>query len=267
MSYAAYAALDNVNFSSLKFMAVSPAEYRYRKQTPLEATAAMELGRAVHTAVFEPDRLPLEYAVWDTAKGNRNTNAYKDWAAQQGERQILTADDWATCCAIRDAVRAHPVAAALLAQGEAEKTIKWTDKETGLKCKGRLDWLSASALVDLKTASTIGRKQFAASAANFGYFEQAAFYLMGLRANGIEVPASIIAVESKGLHDVGVFGIPEDTLDAAEDKLRNLLTRLAECLESDTWPGQYPQEETLDAPGWYFPDERELAELKIDFGG
>lgn len=250
MTFAEYAALPRVNFSTLKAMRRSPRHYRYLLDNPIPDSNRFAMGRAVHTAVLEPDRLPLDYAVFF---GERR--AGKEWAAfceQHPDQTILKRDEYELALAIRDAVRSHPVAAALLKSGTAEQTVTWTDSETGIACKARLDWLGAAALVDLKTCQDVDARTFGMTAAKYGYAGQLAFYLAGLRANGIDVPAKIIAVEMDAPHDVAVFGLDEGVLYAGEVEVTTLLRRVADCRERNEWPGRYVGEEPLRLPAWCF---------------
>jgi hypothetical protein len=57
-----------------------------------------------------------------------------------------------------DAVRQHPYAAALLADGKAEQSFWWDDKATGQRCKCRPDWYQGTTIVDLKTCQDAIRR-------------------------------------------------------------------------------------------------------------
>lgn len=224
MTFAEYQALDAVNCSTLKEMRKSPKHYRHRLDNGREDTRSMALGRATHTAVFEPRRFPMEYVIFE-GKVRRG----KDWdehcAATHG-KTTLSPDQYQTALDICDAVRAHPIAGpALTPPGEAEKVLAWTDERTGLACKGRLDWYRTGLLCDLKTTADLDADRFSATAYRLGYHMQAAFYRQGLAANGLDVPPfTIIAVESSAPHDVAVFELDDDALWAGE-----LL--VAECLD------------------------------------
>src|SRR5574341_1373220 len=212
-----YDRIDAVNWTTLKAMRASPKHYRYAAEHATGDTAAMRDGRAVHTAVLEPDRFPLDYAIW---AGERR--AGKEWEvfkAANHDKTILRADEYAYCLEIRDAVRAHPVARHLLEAGEAGKTITWTDAATGLPCKGRIDWLNGIGLCDLKTTADLDPIRFAATAARLGYHCQLAFYRRGLAANGIDAPVKIMAVEKNPPYDVAVFSLDEDTLFAGDEEV------------------------------------------------
>ena len=255
MEFAAYREIDAVNWSSLKEMRKSPRHYLHRLHEPKADTAAMRRGRATHTAVFEPDRFPLDYVVWE---GDRRGKAYTAFCEQHPHQTILKADEYATCLAMRDAVRSHPVAGPLLTPpGEAEKVLTWTDEETGLACKARLDWWRVGLLADLKTTAEIDARRFAATVERMGYHGQAAFYRAGLAANGLDAPPfRIVAVESAAPHDVAVYLLDDDAHYAGEVLVAELMARVAAGRFSLMWPGMYPEEVQLSLPAWAFPKEQ-----------
>lgn len=250
-----YAALDAVNWSSLKHMGDSPLHYRHRLTEEREDTDALLLGRAVHTACLEPDRFPVEYAVW--TGGRRAGKEWDAFVASHVGRDILREQDYDEVCRIRDAVRRHPLAAPyLLAPGPCEHVVQWTDAETGLRCKSRQDKRAAiggGVLVDLKTARDIRDRLFGSAAARLGYHAQMAFYFDGLAASGAGVEKVVLlAVESKAPYDAAVYVCTEDVLWAGREEYQRLLAMLVRCRETDTWPGRYTEEMELVLPQWLF---------------
>lgn len=254
--FADYLTLPAVNWSTLKHLRKSPLHYRHALENPREDNARLALGRAAHTAVFEPDKFMLEYACF---KGERRAGkAWEAFKEQHAGETILKIEEYRTCLAIRDAVRRHPVAAEYLAAGVPESSIFWTDLETGLECKARPDWISVSkgALVDLKTTGDIDAHRFAATAARMLYYCQLAFYREGLkRAHDAEYPVVMIAVEQSPPHDVAVYTLDEDALYAGWEEVQVLLVRLKRCRNENRWPGRYEEAQTLRLPGWIWPDE------------
>lgn len=255
MRFNDYAAIDAVNFSTLKEMRRSPRHYQYRIQNPREDTTRLAIGRAAHTAVFEPDRFLLDYALFDGER--RAGKAWDECCAANKGKTILKAAEYSTCLAMRDAVRSHPVAGpALTPPGEAEKVITWTDEETGIKCKARLDWWRVGLWCDLKTTGDIDAGRFAATAYRMGYFGQMAFYRAGLVANGLDAPLPrIIAVEAAAPFDVAVFAVTDNAIYAGEVEIRELLARVAACRFSGQWPGRYPEQTVLSLPSWAYGDD------------
>src|SRR5919197_3774 len=217
MTFAEYRAIDAVNWSSLREMRRSPAHYRYQLDHPREDSTTLALVRAVHAAVFEPDRLPLEFAVWKGAR--RAGKAWDAFRAVHGDDTILKASEYERCLAIRDAVRAHPTAARYLRAGRAERALTWTDRATGLRCKGRLDFLSDSvpALVDLKSTHDLSR---------------------------------IVAVEVEPPHVVQVLALHDDDLYDGEQECARLLSQVAECTARRSWPAGPGDEQVLAFPAW-----------------
>lgn len=248
--FSEYAEIKAVNWSTLKEMRRSPRHYRHILAVARADTASLKLGRATHTAIFEPDRLPLDYVVW---MGGRR--AGREWAAfceAHPEQTIVNEEEYARCLAMRDAVHAHPVARELLRDGVAEQSVTWTDPDTLLECKARMDWIGALALCDLKSTRALDPPWFASTAARLGYHCQGAFYRGGLREIGIDLPFKIVAVESAAPYDVAVFSLDEDTLYVGEQEVAKLLRMVAECHATQEWPGAAPAELPLILPSWVF---------------
>jgi hypothetical protein len=247
MTFEEYLAIDAINVSTLKEMRRSPQHYAHRLATPREDTARLALGRATHTAVLEPDRFLLDYALFPGER--RAGKVWEEFQAANAGKTILKRDEYETCLAMRDAVRAHPVASALLRDGRAEESVTWEDEATGLQCKARIDW-HGYAMLDLKTTADVDAGRFAMTAARLGYHLQLAFYSRGLRANGIDLPVKIVAVEATAPHDVAVFGVEEETLVAGSDACDDLLRSVSQCRTLKFWPGRYSTEQVFRLPTW-----------------
>jgi hypothetical protein len=262
-----YAAIDAVNWSTLREMEKSGAHYRHRLTTPRNDTPAMRFGRAVHTAVLEPDRFPLECVVWDG--GDRRGNAWKEFAAFHCDSTILKEDEYATCLAVRDAVRSHPAAAPLLV-GDSEIVLEWTDPDTGLACKARLDKAHDGCAVDLKTTTTTDPGEFGRTSGRLLYHCQLAFYQRGLRECGMagaESVPRVIAVEVAPPYDVVVFALAADAFMTGEMLVGDLLHHVASCRERNEWPGRFANEQELYLPPWMVAEPDGGLGLGITIGG
>lgn len=267
MKPAEYAALDAVNWSTLKVLRRSPLHYQHARANPRADADYLAMGRAVHTAVLEPDRFALDYAIWTGER--RAGKAWEAFKEANAARTILTEREYGTCLAIRDAVRAHPRAAAYLERGQAERAIVWTDAATGLRCKARLDFISSSrpAVVDLKTARSVEPRRFGTASAQLLYHGQLAFYRAGWRAvTGADLDPVILAVESEAPHDVVVYRFEEETRDEGDALAAALLEQLAERRRSGDWPGiDRGEEQLLALPRWALPDDDGADDLGITF--
>jgi hypothetical protein len=259
MTFADYLDIDAVNWHSLRDLERSPLHYQHALVAEKKDKASWRKGRAAHTAILEPDRFPIDYAVFDgKRRAGKKWTAFKK--ANEG-RTILTATEYATSLAMRDAVRSHPAAAPYLVRGKAEHVIEWTDRTTGIALKGRPDWLSMSplaAVVDVKTTKDIDQEKFARIAARLGYHVQLALYREGIATlYRRTLPVVFIVVEQDPPHDVGVFPLDEEALLIGLEKAQQLLKVLKLCRETGQWPGKYPEAKTLYLPAWEYSDEND----------
>lgn len=281
--FAGYLNIPAVSISSLLELAESPKHYRYRLDHERPDTRAMHLGRIAHTAVLEPMQFLREYVLmpveFPDAKGEmkpatRRLHSCAAWCEEQEQagRSIVTQEQYDTAEAIRDAVYSHPVAARLLGLGGiSEATLLWTDPETGIACKGRVDKLvrAPSLFWDLKTTRHVGTAAFGRDAARLLYHARLAWYAdaIGL-VTGKRPEARIIAVQSTAPHDVAVYRVQDADLEAGRRLYRSLLTRLAECMAADRWPGVAEQEEIgLVMPSWVAGGRQELESMEVTMGG
>lgn len=245
-----YDAIDAVNWSKLKHLRISPLHYRHAVDNPTEDTPRFGIGRAIHTAILQPERLELDYACFTGAR--RAGKAYEQFAIESAGKTILKRDEWAAVESVAERVKNDPVAQEWLGDAKAliERPIVWTDEKTGLRCKGRPDAVH-SAIIDVKSTASIDERTFRALATRMGYFHQLAFYRRGYRTlTKMALPCAIVAVEMDAPHDVGVFVIDEDSLRVADEEITRLLTKVAECRKSGVWPGRYQKAQTLTLPEW-----------------
>lgn len=258
MSHDEYAELPGVNWSALRHLwRGSPLHYHHRLTHPEPPTAAMLAGRAAHLAMLEPDRLPLECVVW--TEGDRRGKAWLDFKAANEGKLILKTEEYQRALSLRDAVRGNRDAMDYLRDAETEKTITWTDAETRLGCKARVDaWnpshVDGPAVVDLKTMRSIDKRAVQNQVAALGIHLQLAHYRAGLMASQ-RVPfvrVVIVAVEQEPPHDCAVF-LPEPSeIQLAAEEVTGLLVRLRHHLATNTWPGRFGEPQPLPLPPWVY---------------
>ncbi len=150
-------------------------------------------------------------------------------------------------------VRRHAVAAKYLNQtGQAEATVVWLHKPTGLLCKSRLDWLTNRTICDLKTTRDPEPSSFGRSAARYGYHLQAAFYQDAIESvTRQRKPVVIIAVQNAEPFDVVVYSVPSDILEEGREDYQDLMRQLLYCRETDSYPGIAPDNDVpLELPAW-----------------
>lgn len=245
-----YDSVKALNWSSLKYMAKSPLEYRYRIDHPEPRKTAWIVGGAIHCLTLEPDKFDSRYAVFE---GTRRGAKWDDWQALHPGIESLKPAEKARVVATAGAIHAHPVASKLLAGCRVEEPLEWTDPDTGMKCKGRVDAIDPACVVDLKSARDVDPFRFNRAASNYLYHGQLSLYQTGAIAlrkiSGKEMPY-IIAAQSAAPFDVAVYRMKPDDLDAGRALCLSLMRKLEECIASDWFPGVAPDLQYLDLPPW-----------------
>jgi hypothetical protein len=240
----------SLSFSGAKTILSSPARFAYQREHGRPDKPAFDFGHAAHLYILGKGNaiVRIDADDWRTkAAKDARAEAYAD-----GLVPLLGADD-DRALALAKAVRDHPLAAAILSEGEPEKSIYWVDEATGVTCRGRVDWLRDNALVDVKTTLDASPAAFAKSCANYGYDQQADWYPAGIEAiTGKRLPFLFIAVEKEPPHLVAVYQLDADALDRGARRNRQALDLYAECESSGIWPAYSEDIETLSLPRWAY---------------
>ena len=256
LSFAEYEQIDAVNASKMKLIKDSPLAYKRAVEGARKApSASMSLGSAVHAAILEPELYAASWAVW--TGGRRGTNAHKEFEQANEGKTIITKTEADTVEIMRDRVLSHPRAAEVMARAEHEITMVWTDRTTGLRCKGRVDILS-HVIADLKTTRAPSPREFSRQASQLGYHLSMAHYEDGIKTIcGDSLPVYMIAVGNSPPHDVYIYQISEDDLRRASAQRGRYMDTLRACIESDTWEDPSMVVHALGVHAWAFDEPEE----------
>tara|TARA_R110002126_G_scaffold291244_1_gene451358 strand:+ start:681 stop:1451 length:771 start_codon:yes stop_codon:yes gene_type:complete len=238
-----YRAAEGLSGSQLGLLYSCPSKFDYARKNPKEATPAMLFGTLSHTAVLEPELLSTSYAVQlvdvDYRRSSKIGKANVEALESRG-LPVIKYEDYQSTLAMSVAVRANAEAAKIFrAKGENEKPLFW--EESGVKCKGRLDrYLSElNVIVDYKTSNDVSLDKFYWKVKDFGYLLQLAHYQAGIKATtGAEAYPGvlIVAQESEAPYPVVVYEIPQELIDEAHAKRRELLREYTGYVVSGVWP-------------------------------
>jgi len=253
-----HADLTTISKHGLDLINRAPALYAWKKsgEAEEETSPALRWGTLVHLAVLEPHKLRDEVAVAPEGIDRRTKAGKEAWAefeASAAGKITCTVEEVRKLREIFDAVRSHPAANALLTGDLGiEHSVYWTDPETGIACRARPDVIRCDGLViDLKTCQSAERNAFSRASANYRYNVQAAFYLDGLRANGVEADAFVfIAVEKEAPFLVQCLAADDSFVSSGRAAYRRDLETYQRCLTSGDWPGYSDAVEPLALPAW-----------------
>ena len=259
-----YRAYPAVNKSTLWEIRKSPAHYKYALEHPNPDTPALKMGRAIHMAILQPDDFSKRYMV--SQNFDRRTKEgkaqYEAFMASVGDKELIDSDTFNELAAMYEAVWTDPDATEMLTGCRFETPLFWTDEATGIKCKCRLDADKRkrrhAVVVDLKSCTDANTNTFMREALKYGYDVQCAHYLRGYKANYRvdTIDWYFIAVEKKPPYAVNVIKAGDAFIDRGTWQLIDLMDRLKECRDTNTWPGYGRNELVL--PEWAsIPDDTE----------
>lgn len=267
-----------LNWSTLKHIHTSAKLLKWRVEHAMADSEPLKMGRSIHCAILEPavyesrwvsvtacnatvkssgERCKSEGSLFSDGlwyckvKGHAPAGA-TDTPGEGLEVIGAAGRELTKLCA--DAVAAHGPASKLLQGGKAEQKIEWTDPESGIECRGRVDYLRPNDLVDLKSTRRETVREFMADAARSMYHGQLAWYHFGaIEAGRLPKDADlpyIVSVSTAEPYDVAAYQLSDITLQAGLILVRDLVRKYQQCTAADLWPGIAPDLEVLDLPAW-----------------
>ena len=236
----------------------SPLLYKKKMNGEIEQaeTAALAVGRAVHTLILEGrSKFDEEFNISDGPVNPKTgepfgklTKAYKEWAAAQ-TKDVVSGPDFAFMSKLRESVWAHLVARELLDDGIAEQTVRTRYCEE--PCQIRMDWFREDyegrpVICDLKTCDSIDH--FENDSWRFGYPHQMAFYreVFATGTDGTRPDCYLIAVEKKEPYRVAVYKLTDDLLDQCARQNEAAIDELHACRKTNVWPTRTEDLRILD---------------------
>ena len=263
-----YLTSPGINASGLKHILRSPAHYQASLSEPPKATVALEFGKLLHFIILEPEE--FHRRAYPQPKLNKATKkgkvAHAAWVEAMPPGAIVVPDCWEEPLRrMHDKVYAHPAARRLLEKGIREGTFWWKDPKTGLLCKGRPDFVSATGIVvDLKSVADARKDAFSRDVWKYRYDVQAAHYCAGAEVTGIARHDSyaFLCIEKEPPYEMAIYtcGMPDQDEERTSpswsvlgcgSQWRDEAMRVyKQCRETQTWPGYQKRPETIELPRW-----------------
>lgn len=251
-----YRAHQGINKSTLWEIKRSPAHYKYLLEHPIEDTQALRFGRALHAAILTPSAFKREYAAAPDCdrRTKEGKETYALWhSALTPGTTILSAEEMETIQGMVKSYRSNKEARALLRNTRREVPKFWTDPETGLLCKCRLDVIKPDAVVDIKTTLDASTGAFIRDTMKYGYHVQAAHYLKGVEARtGRRSEWYFLVIEKKPPYCVHILRASAELIELGAYERARLMEKLRHCIDTDTWPAYESEELTL--PAWAYTE-------------
>ncbi|MBY4571219.1 hypothetical protein ACN95_14460 [Gordonia sihwensis] len=226
----------------------TPAEFRHEQLNGRPDKKEFDFGHLVHKMILGKgaDIRVIEADDWRTKAAREK----RDAAREAGEVPVLE-KEWRRAERVVESFRLHETAAGLISGGAPEVSLYWADSWSGVRCRGRVDYLRPDVAVDVKTTQDADPRKFAKSVAEYGYHAQAAWYMDGLTECGVTVTDFVFVVVSVvAPHLVSVCRLSDAAIDRGRELNRVALERFAVCELTGEWPGHGNEIHTIDLPSW-----------------
>ena len=240
---------------------------------PQEDKAVYAFGTATHQLFNSPgsiSEVAIEIPVdtFRTKAGNPPVNPLltsdcKKWKKDHPDKIHLTPAEMRAARIMVRRVYEHDIGSKLFASAmHFEHTLIWTDDETGLDLRARLDlisgWRGAVIPSDFKTTRALSPREFARDARKFGYHRQAAWYSEPLRLQNYEVPGFYFITSDKSpAHECRVYDLEQSDIEAGYEEIRRARGEIVERLGRDdadqesAWTGKLDRQAmTISLPTW-----------------
>jgi PDDEXK-like domain of unknown function (DUF3799) len=233
-----------------------PARYKWDRDNGQAPKAAWDFGKAAHAHLLGVGApvVRVDADNWRSKKAQEAQQAAYD----EGRTPVLERE-WQQVIGMADAVRAHPIASALLEPdgGRPEVSAFWEDPQYDIWRRIRLDWLPDTdggrlIVPDYKSCQSADPRSIAKSVASFGYHVQEAFYRDGLQALEVAEDVAFVFIfqEKTAPYLITVVQLDLEALRIGRVLTDRACQVFADCTATDTWPSYTDDIETVSLPGW-----------------
>ena len=262
-----YFALKAISASQIKQF--DKGAYWFWKTSPFnpnrpaeEKSDALVFGKLCHCLLLEPAEAKERFAVADFGKTRRNKK-YDEAVLQNPGKEIVSEEEVDRAWKMVYKIGHHKLASAILDGATAEMPYVWTDKETGLPCKCKIDAIKRTkaglVVIDYKTSSSI--PDLLRYAQKSQYAIQAEFYKEAVRQKYKEEPvefAFVIQSNKEGEEDIiCVANVELETQEVARSIMKSHMSLIKTKLDmwnqkhdESIWAA-YPEREFIRYSNYY----------------
>jgi hypothetical protein len=225
-----------------------PALFHHERTTAKKPRREFDFGHAAHLVVLGAG--PELHVVGADNYLTKAAKQERDEAHARGAVPLLPAE-FDTVQAMAAAIRRHPRAAELFSDaGIAEQSLFWTDQETGVPCRARLDWLSRR-VVDYKTTTDVSPGAISRTVEKFSYHQQAHWYLdAAVYLDLVEEDAEFLFVfqDKNPPYLVTVVELDDTAMRIGRERNRLAREIFRDCTEAGVWPAYSNDIERISLP-------------------
>ena len=232
MPFAQYNELSAIRSHDLTSFNKDPYTWKHEEKPDSEAAFFVE-GRLQHCLFLEPHVFHDEFIV--APKVDRRTKSgkaeYEDFTAIVGDRSIVTQDLYDACQARVEVLQAF------VPQKDDKTELSIVFDYYGHLCKARFDMLQNNVIIDLKTCRDASPKGFKQAVRNFGYHQQAAFYLAAAASAGLtEVDRfQFLAVQKQHPYPYAVYELSDEAIEYGRALNEKAIDQMEHCKKTGVY--------------------------------
>lgn len=222
--------------SALDILAKSPSQFKAWLDGPRDdSTPSMDFGRALHLALFEPEKHD-EIVKMYTKKNKKDSTELKVdyYAVMEIAKKIKDSE-----------------AGALFQNGLAEQA--YFGRISGIDFKCKVDYIipDKGIILDLKSTRDCAEKPFINSVLNYRYHVQDAIYKTLVYQNGIKINKFIfLAIEKVKPYNFALYELEPKFFAKGIELLSRDVGTYLKCQESNNWGEKETLIQTLQYPAW-----------------
>ena len=232
------------------------------EKEPEKETDAIVFGKLCHCLLLEPGQFRNEYQIIDFGK-TRNNKKYDQAKEENPGKIIINQDEFDHAMKMIQCVKEHKLASLILDGATAEMPFIWTDKDTGLPMKCKMDAIKRTkngiVVIDYKTSSSI--PELLKYAQKLQYPLQSDVYCRAVEAKYGEKPCEfvfIIQSNKPGEEDIVCVAnvepetqrIAHDIVDAHLNEIKVRLGRWNDTNDKNIWAA-YPDREFISYSNYF----------------
>lgn len=241
----------SLSVSGAKVLLKAPALFRQQQDHPVTKDV-FDVGSAAHKLVLGVGD-PI-YVVPADDWRTKVAKEERDEARAEGYIPILP-ETYEQVSAMADKLSEHTLAMSLLSGGKPEVSAYCVDEPTGVLRRCRYDYLRDDLAVDYKSCASCAPWAFSKACADFGYHQQAAWYLDVAADLGKPLRGFVFIAQMKEPpYLVECYELEATAVQVGRERNRAALERFRDCTETGIWPGFTGRQTitALDIPSWAY---------------
>lgn len=258
MTMREYLAHSAIGSSTLKNIMSTPADYKAALEQRNQDTPATILGTAIHCLLLEPHLFESTYALqpenWGSrANGTPGGKKWKEFKTFHQGKICMDFEDAELLQRISKAAKNHPALDRILQQAKFEVTA--ITEVNGIQLKAKTDILCPGHTWDVKmTRDSLDDESMFKTVFGNGYHFQGAHHTFCFNQHeeykDVQSYGWIFISNSTPAAHIRVVRAPKTLIEWSRRDHSYALSKLKQCMETNTWEGYSNAVSELTIPEW-----------------